>query len=134
MTYLVDTAAAMEDDLRYISVVPAGCSDLPCGPNRYVSAPAWLVNKPIKFSGTVVAKRRARPAAQDGGPEHCHPRRLTREAGVYAEVERLPSAIVQLGVDHADIKSGGGGLPAGYYAVLKVEQVLAWGGEVRGHI
>jgi hypothetical protein len=125
MTYLVDTAAAMEDDLRCISVVSAGCSDLPCGPDRYVNAPAWLVNEPIKFSGTVVAQRRARPSTQDSSPEHRHAGRLACEGGIHAPVERLPSAVVQLRVDQARVEPGFGRLPAGYDAVLEVEQVLA---------
>ena len=124
----------MEDDLRYIPVVPAGCGDLPCGPNSDVNAPAWRVGKPIEFSGTVVAQRRTRPATQGGGPEHRHPGWLAREGGVYAPVEGLPAADVQLNVGRPNAQAGLGELPAGYDAVLEVEQVLAWGGEVAGHV
>jgi len=41
---------------------------------------------------------------------------------------------LQLGVHGANVEPGFGGLPAGYYAVLEVEQVLAWAGKVGGHV
>jgi hypothetical protein len=45
----------------------------------------------------------------------------------------LPTRTAQSGVDDADVEPSFGELPAGYYAALEFEQVLAGAGEIEGH-
>jgi hypothetical protein len=81
----------------------------------------------------VVAERRSFAGAQDRPPENCLAGWFACVGGVNAVVEQLPPATLQLGVDDAGVEPGFGCLPAGYYAVLDFEQVLAGAGEMAGH-
>lgn len=58
---------------------------------------------------------------------------LTGERGIDAPVKRLPATSTELGIDDLSVQPGFGRLPAGYYAVLEFEQVLAGAGEMEGH-
>jgi hypothetical protein len=64
------------------------------------------VGQPVYFCGGVVSERRSWPATQDTCPKHCRSGRLACKGAVHAPVERLPSVIVQLRVDHAGIETG----------------------------
>ena len=62
-----------------------------------------------------------------------HPARILRHVGPSVPERGLPAADAQLNISEPDAHPSTGRLPAGYYAVLEVEQVLAGAGEVEGH-
>ena len=105
----------------------------PCAADHHVTSRPWPVGKAVKLRRAVVAENRPWSAAKRRSPKNRKPGRLAGERGIDATVERLPAALTELGIDGVGVQSGFGGLPAGYDAVLEVEQVLAWGGEVNGH-
>lgn len=135
MAHLLDTGAAMKDDLRCRPLAFAqGEGRLPTRAYRHMNEAARLVDEPIKFSSSVVAQRGSRTAAENSCPKYRHPGCSSAEGGVDASVERLPATIVQLWVDDPSIQAGLGCLPAGDDAVLKFEQFLACAGDVDRHI
>jgi hypothetical protein len=133
MTNLVEAGAATEDELRYPLRVSAGHGDLERRPDHHMHAPARPVDEPVQFGGGVMAQRGTRPTAQDSSPKHRHPGWLACEGGVYASVERPPAADTQLNISEPNAHLSLGELPAGYYAVLEFEQVLAGAGEQAAH-
>jgi len=106
----------------------------PCAADHNVTSRAWPVSKAVKLRCAVVAENCPRSATKNRSPKNGNPGRLAGKRGIDASVERLPAALTELGIDGLGVQPGFGGLPAGYYAVLEVEQVLAWGGEVEGHV
>jgi hypothetical protein len=105
----------------------------PCAADHHVTCGTWPVDKAVKLRCAVVAENRPWSATERRSPKDRKPGRLPGERGVDASVERLPAALTKLGIDGLGVQSGFGGLPAGYDAVLEVEQVLAWAGKMNGH-